>query len=67
MNELLTIALPKLPLDANRSGERGNAVLIKEEGIAVPQIAKDYGVHHTTIHGWLGAGGARRAKLVGTR
>jgi transposase-like protein len=29
---------------------------IKEEGISVPQIAKDYGVHHTTIYSWLGAG-----------
>src|SRR5712692_10160088 len=29
---------------------------IKEEGIVVPQIAKDYGIHHTTIYSWLGAG-----------
>ena len=29
---------------------------IKEEGISVPQISKDYGVHHTTIYSWLGAG-----------
>ncbi len=29
---------------------------IKEEGASVPQIAKDYGIHHTTIYNWLGAG-----------
>ena len=29
---------------------------IKEEGVSVPQISKDYGVHHTTIYSWLGAG-----------
>ena len=29
---------------------------IKEEGVSVPQISKDYGVHHTTIYSWLGTG-----------
>jgi len=34
MNELLTTALPKLPLDANRSGESGKAVLIRDGWLA---------------------------------
>lgn len=29
---------------------------VKEEGISVSQAAKDYGVHETSIYGWLGAG-----------
>lgn len=29
---------------------------IKEEGVSVPQAAKDHGVHESTIYGWLGAG-----------
>ncbi len=29
---------------------------IKEEGIAVAQVAKDHGVHESTIYGWLGQG-----------
>jgi transposase-like protein len=33
---------------------------IKEEGISIAQVAKDHGIHETTIYGWLGAG-ARNA------
>jgi len=29
---------------------------IKEEGVPVSQVAKDHGVHESTIYGWLGAG-----------
>ncbi len=29
---------------------------IKEEGVSVAQASKDYGIHHTTIYSWLGAG-----------
>jgi transposase-like protein len=29
---------------------------IKGEGLTVSQAAKDYGVHETTVYGWLGAG-----------
>lgn len=29
---------------------------IKEEGVSVPQAAKDHGVHESTIYGWLGTG-----------
>ena len=29
---------------------------IKEEGLSVAQVAKDHGIHETTIYNWLGAG-----------
>lgn len=29
---------------------------VKAEGLAVSQAAKDYGVHESTIYGWLGHG-----------
>lgn len=29
---------------------------IKEEGVSVPQAAKDHGVHESTVYGWLGQG-----------
>ena len=29
---------------------------VKEEGVTVPQAAKDHGIHETTIYGWLGKG-----------
>lgn len=29
---------------------------IKEEGVSVPQAAKDHGVHESTIYHWLGTG-----------
>lgn len=28
---------------------------IKEEGVPVAQVAKDHGIHETTIYGWMGA------------
>ncbi len=28
---------------------------IKNEGVSVAQVAKDHGIHETTIYGWLGA------------
>ena len=40
---------------------------IKEEGVSVPQVAKDYGIHHTTIYSWPGGRSAGRALLVGVR
>jgi transposase-like protein len=29
---------------------------VKEEGVSVEAAAKDAGIHHTTIYGWLGKG-----------
>lgn len=29
---------------------------IKEEGVPVAQVAKEHGIHETTIYGWMGAG-----------
>ena len=29
---------------------------IKEEGVSVSQVAKDHGIHESTIYNWLGAG-----------
>ena len=29
---------------------------VKEEGVSVAQAAKDYGIHETTVYGWLGGG-----------
>lgn len=29
---------------------------IKEEGIPVAQVAKEHGIHETTIYNWMGAG-----------
>ena len=29
---------------------------IKEEGVSVAQVAKDHGIHESTIYNWLGAG-----------
>ncbi len=29
---------------------------VREEGVSVAQAAKDYGVHETSIYGWLGNG-----------
>jgi len=29
---------------------------VKEEGVSVAEIAKDHGIHESTIYNWLGAG-----------
>jgi transposase-like protein len=29
---------------------------VKEEGVSVPQAAKDAGIHETTIYGWMESG-----------
>ncbi len=37
---------------------------IKEEGVSVEAAAKDAGIHHTTIYGWLGKG-VKNAPTIG--